>query len=131
MKTVYFRYMSNDAEETIAQLLRVQDENAKLTRQINQNKSEMIELAQKLKTEKAKSTRLTKKIGTLSGKLKDVENYETTSKVRRRKNQMICVDDLLRLNFIIFLQTPDKLLGRTVTKQLRYVYEIRHSNFNL
>lgn len=85
MKSVYLCFMSNDAEESVNELVRVQNENKQVIRLL---KDEMKEIAKKLKTEKSKNTRLTKQVGTLSETLKNIGNFDKSHEVKPNLNDM-------------------------------------------
>lgn len=87
MKSVYLRFMSDESSDAnTSELMRIQSENVKLVQQISAHEYEMKKIAQELKAEKSKNTRLTSKIGVLSTKLKEVKN----SKSPQVNWQIIC-----------------------------------------
>lgn len=75
--------MSDDSSDAnVFELVRLQNENKKLAHQISDQEYVMKKLAQELKTERSKNTRLEKKVGILSAKLKDNKSLDTPSKVK-------------------------------------------------
>lgn len=79
MKSVYLRFMSDDPSAANAdELMRVQSENEELVKQVSLHEHEMKKIAQALKTERSKNTRLANKVGVLSTKLKEIKNADTT-----------------------------------------------------
>lgn len=77
MKSVYLRFMSDDSSDANkSELMRVQNENEKLVQQVSATEYEMKKIAQELKTERSKNTRLANRIGVLSTKLKEIKSSE-------------------------------------------------------
>lgn len=83
MKSIYLRFMSDESSvSNVSEMVRVQSENEKLVHQISANEIAMKKMAQELKTERSKNTRLVNKVGVLSAKLKEVTNLDTPFKVK-------------------------------------------------